>query len=104
LQQKSGLNPDSARPGADSSPAKEAVNDNPGTTELNRSGNRVFVVGTAPMRFTPPVPNGAPGGLPGLMAASGLLDSVQPDQPLAGGLLTLIQDYMRNYPDDATRR
>jgi hypothetical protein len=104
LQQKSGLDPDSARPGADSSPAKEAVNDNPGTTELNRSGNRVFVMGTAPMRFTPPVPNGAPGGLPGLMAASGLLDPVRPDQPPAGGLLALIQDYMRDNPDIATNR
>jgi hypothetical protein len=96
-QRKSELDSNSV----DSAPAKQAFNENPGTTERDRSGNPVFVAGTAPMQFTPPTPNGAPGGLPGLMAASGLFDPVQPDQPPAGGLLALIQDYMRNNPGGA---
>jgi hypothetical protein len=38
------------------------------------------------------------------MAASSLFDPVQPDQPPAGGLLSLIQDYMRNNPDVGASR
>jgi murein DD-endopeptidase MepM/ murein hydrolase activator NlpD len=50
-----------------------------------------------------PVRN-APLGLPGLLMQIGAFDPSSPDQPPAGGLLGLIQDYMRNNPDGATRR
>ena len=41
----------------------------------------------------------APGGIPGLLMQIGAFDPSHPDDPPAGGLLRLIQDYMRNNPD-----
>lgn len=46
----------------------------------------------------------APLGLPGLLMQIGAFDPSSPNQLPTGGLLALLQDYMRNHPDDATRR
>jgi hypothetical protein len=46
----------------------------------------------------------APGGLPGLMAQAGPYFQSDQDQPPVGGLVGLIQDYMRNNPDSAPGR
>lgn len=55
----------------------------------------VFDTGTSPAMLPSPAAN-EPRGLPGLMADAGLFDSSNPDQPPPGGLLGLIQGYMRN--------
>lgn len=52
-----------------------------------------------PFRPTPTLTQNAPGGIPGLMKQLGAFDPSNPDQPPAGGLLRLIQDYMRDNPD-----
>lgn len=41
----------------------------------------------------------APGGIPGLLMQIGAFDLSHPDDPPAGGLRRLLQDYMRNNPD-----
>jgi hypothetical protein len=46
----------------------------------------------------------APLGLPGRLMQIGAFDPTDPDQPPSGGLLALLQDYMRNNPDGATKR
>ncbi len=63
----------------------------------NEASQTVFEKGASPV-LLPSVPR----GLPGLMAETGV---VGPDgTPPAGGLLGLIQDYMRNNPDGTARR
>lgn len=63
----------------------------------NDSSPNVFEKGAPPVLLP-----SAPRGLPGLMAETG---AIGPDGvPPAGGLLGLIQDYMRNNPDGAARR
>lgn len=57
-----------------------------------------------PFRSFDPQTQDAPGGLPNLLMQVGAFDPSSPDQPPAGGLLGLIQDYMRNYPDGASKR
>ncbi len=63
----------------------------------NDASQSVFEKGASPVLLS-----SAPRGLPGLMAETGAtgLDGAPP----AGGLLGLIQDYMRNNPDGATSR
>ena len=56
-----------------------------------------FATGAPPVPFLPPIPKDSPGGLPGLMIDAGL-DPSNPDQPPAGGLLGLMQEYLRNNP------
>jgi hypothetical protein len=50
--------------------------------------------------YLPQAPQGAPGGIPGLIAAATGSASSDPSQfqPPAGGLLGMIQDYMRDSP------
>jgi murein DD-endopeptidase MepM/ murein hydrolase activator NlpD len=52
-----------------------------------------------PFRSSPSLTPDAPGGLPGLMRQLGAFDPSNPDQPPAGGLMRLIQEYMRDNPD-----
>ena len=62
----------------------------------NESSRTVFKKGASPV-LLPSVPR----GLPGLMAETG---AVGPDgAPPAGGLVGLIQDYIRNNPDGTAR-
>src|SRR5215218_5852175 len=45
---------------------------------------------------SPGLAQGKPGGLLGIMAQAGLIDPSSPDQPPPGGMLGLIQEYLRN--------
>ncbi len=47
-------------------------------------------------------PRDASGGIPGLLMQLGAFDPSQPNDPPAGGLLRLLQDYMRNNPDSSS--
>lgn len=49
-----------------------------------------------PIPFIPDAPPSAPGGIPGLMIEAGLNDPLNPNAPLPGGLVGLIQEYLRN--------
>jgi hypothetical protein len=55
-----------------------------------------------PFRPTPSLTQNALGGIPGLMKQLGAFDPSNPDQPPAGGLMRLIQEYMRDNPDGDT--
>jgi hypothetical protein len=59
----------------------------------------VFDNGTAPIPYTPAPPKNTPGGLSGLIASVAGIDPSNPGQPPAGGLLALLQEYLRNNPD-----
>jgi hypothetical protein len=73
-----------------------------GFPEVNSARPSVFDTGTSPVPSTPQ--NGA-GGLPGMIASQAGIDPSNPNAaPPAGGLLGLIQEYMRNDPDGAPRR
>lgn len=48
-----------------------------------------------PIPFVPAAPQGAPGGLPGLLIEAGIHDPLNPDAPPPGGLVGLIQEYLR---------
>lgn len=65
-----------------------------------------FLTGVPAVPYLSPAGRSAPGGLPGMIAAA--MGKDQPDstqfQPLAGGLLGMIQDYMRDNPTDGGRR
>lgn len=61
---------------------------------INKSRPSVFDTGTSPVMM-PPSTN-EPRGLPGMMVDAGLIDPANPDEPPPGGLLGLIQEYMRN--------
>lgn len=67
----------------------------PGAT---RGTGDVGDIVTPPIPFVPAPPQGAPGGIPGLMADAGLHDPLNPDAPLPGGLVGILQDYLRNIP------
>jgi len=71
--------------------------------DIGRGGTSVFATGVPPTPFLPRISDGVPRGLPGMMAEAGLLDPTHPDQPPIGGLLAMIQDYMRNNPGGASR-
>lgn len=64
----------------------------------NRAGNDWL--SPLPIRSATSPTQGAPGGIPGLLAQIGAFDPFYPDQPPAGGLLRLIQEYMSNNPED----
>ncbi len=49
-----------------------------------------------PYRPAAPEMQGAPVGIPGLLAQVGAFNPSDPDQPPTGGLLELLQEYMRN--------
>lgn len=57
-----------------------------------------------PFRSPAPSPQDAPGGIPGMMVQAGLIDPRHPDAPPGGGLVRLLQDWMRNNPDDGVTR
>jgi hypothetical protein len=71
----------------------------PGTTRPS-----AFNTGTAPVPYASD-PQQRVGGLPGLLATVAGADPLNPTQPppSAGGLLGLMQDYMRNNPDVGKR-
>lgn len=58
----------------------------------------VFDTGAPPIPYLPPAPQDKPGGLLGMMIDAGHIDPSMPDQPAVGGLVGLIQDYLRNNP------
>ena len=66
----------------------------------DRSGAPSGWVQPLPFRSSPSLTQDAPGGIPGLMRQLGAFDPSNPDQPPAGGLMRLIQEYMRDHPDD----
>ena len=68
--------------------------------------NRVSSDLLQPLPFNQPTSpaQDAPGGIPGLLMQIGAFDPSHPDDPPAGGLLRLIQDYMRNNPDGGAAR
>lgn len=47
-----------------------------------------------PIPFIPPAPQSTPGGIPGLLIETGLNDPTDPNTPLSGGLVGLIQEYL----------
>jgi hypothetical protein len=49
-----------------------------------------------PIPFIPAAPQSAPGGLPGMMVEAGLVDPLNPHASPPGGLVGLIQEYLRN--------
>jgi hypothetical protein len=64
----------------------------------------VFDNGTAPIPYTPAPAQDAPGGILGRLMQIGAFDPSNWDQPPAGGLLALLQQYMRNNPDGGATR
>ena len=55
-----------------------------------------FPTNAFPISFLPLASRTEAGGLPGLMARSGVLDPSAPDAPPAGGLVALLQEYLRS--------
>jgi len=58
----------------------------------------VFATGAPPIPYLQPDPRGRPSGILGMLIDAGHIDPVNPDQPAPGGLLGLIQDYLRSNP------
>jgi hypothetical protein len=75
-----------------------APNQNTRGTNVNQSPEATFTTGAAPVPFLPAAAQSKPGGLPGLIASVLGSDSPNPMQfqPPVGGLLGLIQEYMRD--------
>jgi len=65
----------------------------PGAT---RGAGDVGSAVTSPIPFIRSAPQSAPGGLPGLLIEAGLNDPLNPDAPPPGGLVGLIQEYLRS--------
>jgi hypothetical protein len=59
------------------------------------SKGSVFDAGAPPISFLPPASQEASGGLPGMMMRAGVIDPSNPDAPPPGGLVGLLQDYLR---------
>lgn len=83
------------------SPARSALE---ALLALEAKGTAEDWTSPLPFRSVDPQTGDAPGGLPNLLMQIGAFDSRNPDQPPTGGLLALLQDHMRNYPDGATKR
>jgi hypothetical protein len=60
----------------------------------------VFDTGAPAIPYLPPASQNIMGGIPGMMEEAGLFDSLNPDQSAPGGLLGLLQEWMRNNPQD----
>jgi hypothetical protein len=71
---------------------------NAGGASAGPSPASPFATRAPPVPFLPPAPNNVPGGLLGLMVGAGPVDPSNPDPPPAGGLLGLMQEYLRNNP------
>ena len=86
--------------GAQLTGAYPSVPSLPASSPQSGSGQRsvgVFTAGASPIPYVPS-PQNAPRGLPGMMIDAGYIDPRNPDPPPAGGLVGLIQDYLRNSP------
>lgn len=61
-----------------------------------------YVSGTAApaLPFIPAASPSAPGGIPGMLIGAGLSDLQNPDAPPPGGLVGLLQEYLRNNARD----
>jgi hypothetical protein len=56
----------------------------------------IFATGAPSVAF---LPQDKPGGILGMLIDAGHIDPANPDQPPAGALLGMIQEYLRNNPD-----
>lgn len=66
----------------------------PGPAPGQHSAGSVFDSGAPPIPFAPLAPQDFSGGLPGMMARSGVIDPSVRDAPPAGGLVGLLQEYL----------
>lgn len=89
--------------GGVSGPMRSGRSDGPGRAPSSPAPS-VFDLGTAPISYTPDAAQEAPGGILGRLAQMGALDPSDPDQPPVGGLLALLQQYMRGNPDGGASR
>jgi len=67
----------------------------PTTVRNPRPSSDVFANGVHPIPYVPLASEQAPRGLPALLAERGAFDSLKPELPSSGGLLGLIQEYLR---------
>ncbi|QOG17259.1 hypothetical protein [Bradyrhizobium sp. SEMIA] len=81
-------------------PAMPIIATDPPRQSPNRSS--AFDTGAPPLRYFP-APNARTDGIPMMISGTPGSDPSKP-VPQAGGLLGMIQDYMRNNPDGGTRR
>jgi hypothetical protein len=73
-------------------------NASPSAGPVGRPLASILATHPPPVPYLPPTAQDKPGGILGMLIDAGHVDPVDPGQLPAGGLLGLIQDYLRNNP------